>query len=76
MIKLNQKSVDTAMEVTGARSVEHLAQSFLDVTGMTLRNYIAGKTAPSIIFLAKMRKLTGIPLDQLVTIDARDEAAA
>lgn len=76
MIKLKQESVDKAMEVTGARSVEHLAQSFLDVTGMTLRNYVAGKTAPNILFLAKMRKLTGIPLDQLVIIDASAESAA
>ena len=75
MIKLNQNAVDQAMEVTGARSVDHLAQTFLDVTGMTLRNYLSGKTAPSILFLVKMRKLTGIPLDQLVTADTTSAAA-
>ena len=74
MIRLNPAVLDKAIELTGARSDDQLGQAFLNLTGATIRNYRAGKSAPSIVTLMRLKQLTGIPLDRMVMEVA--EAAA
>lgn len=74
MIRLNPAVLDKAIELTGSRSDDQLGQAFLNLTGTTIRNYRAGKSAPSIVTLMRLKQLTGIPLDRMVMEVA--EAAA
>ncbi|MGV0351641.1 hypothetical protein ACUY2G_12150 [Corynebacterium guaraldiae] len=74
MIRLNPAVLDKAIELTGSRSDDQLGQAFLNLTGATIRNYRAGKSAPSIATLMRLKQLTGIPLDRMVMEVA--EAAA
>lgn len=67
MVRLNPKVLDRAIELTGSRSDDQLGQAFLNLTGMTLRNYRSGKSTPSIATLMRLKKITGMPLDQMVT---------
>jgi len=67
MIRLNPAVLDKAIELTGARSDDQLGQAFLNLTGATIRNYRAGKSAPNIVTLMRLKQITGIPLDRMVT---------
>lgn len=67
MIRLNPEVLDKAVELTGSRSDDQLGQAFLNLTGATIRNYRAGKSAPSIVTLMRLKQITGIPLDRMVT---------
>ena len=73
MIRLNPEVLDRATEVTGSRSDDQLGQAFLNLTGATIRNYRAGRFSPSIATLMRLKQLTGIPLDRMVT-EAEDAA--
>ena len=66
MIRLNPKILDRAIELTGARSDDQLGQAFLNLTGTTIRNYRLGKSMPTVVTLARLKQLTGMPLDQMV----------
>lgn len=68
-MKLNTTVLDRAKELTGARSDDQLGQAFLNLTGNTIRNYRAGRSLPTVVTLARLRELTGMPLDQMVLID-------
>lgn len=74
MIRLNPEVIDKAIEVTGSRSDDQLGQAFLDLTGATIRNYRAGRSAPSIVTLMRLKQITGIPLDRMVA-ESEDAAA-
>ncbi|TYR15601.1 hypothetical protein [Corynebacterium urealyticum] len=75
MIRLDPRVLDKAKAVTGSRSDDQLGQAFLNLTGVTVRSYRAGKSLPTIVTLAKLRELTGIPLDRMVINDAGSHAA-
>lgn len=74
MIRLNPEVLDKAIEVTGSRSDDQLGQAFLDLTGATIRSYRAGRSAPSLATLMKLKRITGIPLDRMAT-ESEDAAA-
>lgn len=67
MIRLKPEVLDKARELTGSRSDEQLGATFLYLTGATIRNYRDGKTTPTIVTLARLREITGIPLDNMLT---------
>ncbi|CAB0706692.1 hypothetical protein ACDL59_09235 [Corynebacterium diphtheriae] len=75
MIRLNPTVLDRAKELTGARSDDQLGQAFLNLTGATIRAYRAGKSVPNIITVARLKQITGIPLDQMVIEEANEIAA-
>lgn len=66
MIRLNPQILDKAIEITGSRSDDQLGQAFLNLTGNTIRAYRAGKSAPNIATLMKLKQLTGTPIDQMI----------
>lgn len=75
MIRLDPQVLDKARELTGSRSDDQLGQAFLNLTGVTVRNYRAGKSLPTVVTLARLRELTGIPLDRMVISEADTHAA-
>ncbi|WP_312715528.1 hypothetical protein [Corynebacterium flavescens] len=75
MIRLNPEILDRAVELTGSRSDDQLGQAFLNLTGTTIRNYRAGKSMPTVVTLARLKKITGIPLDQMV-IETKETTTA
>ncbi|AKN77563.1 hypothetical protein [Corynebacterium ulcerans] len=75
MIRLNPTVLDKAKELTGARSDDQLGQAFLNLTGATIRAYRSGRSIPNIITIARLKQLTGIPLDQMVIEDSAELAA-
>lgn len=66
MFQLNPDVLDKAISITGARSDDQLGQAFLNLTGATIRNYRAGKSAPTIATLMRLKQITGIPLDSMI----------
>ncbi|WP_165242410.1 hypothetical protein [Corynebacterium lizhenjunii] len=66
MIRLNPVVLDKAIEMTGARSDDQLGHAFLNLTGTTIRNYRAGRSAPNVVTLMRLKQLTGMPLDRMV----------
>ena len=72
-IRLNSKVLDRAKELTGSRSDDQLGLAFLNLTGATIRNYRAGRSAPSVVTLMRLKEITGMPLDQM---RSQDEAIA
>lgn len=73
MLRLNPQVLDKAVELTGSRSDDQLGQAFLNLTGATIRNYRAGRSAPSIVTLMRLKAITGIPLDRMII---QEEVAA
>lgn len=74
MIRINPHVLDKAVELTGSRSDDQLGQAFLDLTGTTIRNYRAGRSLPTIVTMMRLKQITGIPLDQMVTETAETAA--
>lgn len=75
MIRFNTEVIDKARELTGSRSDDQLGQAFLNLTGSTIRNYRAGRSLPTIVTLARLKEITGIPLDRMVITDEYATAA-
>lgn len=67
MIRINPHVLDKAVELTGSRSDDQLGQAFLNLTGTTIRNYRTGRSLPTIVTMMRLKQITGIPLDQMVT---------
>ena len=57
------------MNRTGARSVDELGWKFLNKTGATVRNYVSGKSTPTVPTLMILKRITQHPLDQMVVED-------
>lgn len=74
-IRLNPKILDRAKELTGSRSDDQLGQAFLNLTGATIRNYRNGKSLPTVVTLARLRELTGMPMDQMILMEGETVAA-
>lgn len=66
MFRLNPEVLDKARKLTGVRSDDQLGQAFLNLTGATVRSYRAGKSAPSIVTLMRLKEITGTSLDNMV----------
>lgn len=63
---LDPKVLDVARELTGSRSDDQLGQSFLNLTGASIRRYRKGEALPSVLTLMRLRGLTGIKLEEMV----------
>lgn len=74
-VTLNPEALDKALQVTGSRSVDHLAQTFLGKTGATVRRWVKGQSAPDLVSIVRLQKLTGLRFDQLI-IDHNPETVA
>ncbi|MFD4294176.1 helix-turn-helix transcriptional regulator [Rhodococcus sp. NPDC058532] len=65
MIRLDPEVLDATREIYHLSSDEKLAHK-LGISGSTVANLRAGKTAPTIATLMAIKKATGRPLDSLV----------
>lgn len=74
MFRLNPEVLDQAREICGLTSDEKLG-SHLNVSGTTVRNWRHGRAQPALENLIALRKLTGIPLESMVTETSHNSAA-
>lgn len=74
MYRLNEAALDQARKLHALTSDEKLA-SVLGMSGTAVRNLRKGRSSPSVATLFKLRELTGIPIEALVTEKPTDQAA-
>nr|DAK57357.1 MAG TPA: helix-turn-helix domain protein [Caudoviricetes sp.] len=74
MYRLNESALDQARKLHGLTSDEKLA-AVLGMSGTAVRNLRKGRSSPSVVTLFKLRELTGIPIEALVTNVSAQQAA-
>ena len=66
MYRISPAALDEARRMHGLTSDEKLAAA-LGMSATAIRNLRRGESSPSVATLVKLRKLTGIPLEALIT---------
>lgn len=74
IMRLDPEVIEDAMQRTGSRSVDELGWKFLNKTGTTVRNYVSGKSMPTIPTLMILKRITNKRLDEMI-IETHAEAA-
>lgn len=74
MIRIRAEALDQAREMHGFSSDEKLAAA-LELSSTSVRNLRKGRSSPSISTLLRLRKLTGIPIEALLTEEPADRVA-
>lgn len=74
--RLRPAVLDIARDKTGSESDEQLGQNHLRKTGSTIRNWRTGKTTPDVVGLMRLRKITGIPLEEMLLEHEKHSAVA
>lgn len=73
MIRLKASALDDARRLLGVSSDERLAAQ-IEMSSTAIRNLRAGRSAPSVGTLVKLRKVTGIPFEALI-VETEEMAA-
>lgn len=68
-MRLRREVIAEAMKKTECTSIDELGWKFLGKSGTTLRNYRDGKSVPAIGTLMILRRITRIPLDDMIADD-------
>ncbi|CAB0895547.1 hypothetical protein FRC0418_00610 [Corynebacterium diphtheriae] len=74
-MRLDPKVIEEAMLKTECSSADEFGWKYIGKSGTTVRNYLSGKSIPTLRTAMVLKRITGRTLDQMVIEEANEIAA-